>query len=180
MPRHDDAVDPDLVEDLGPELELRGDQLEEAVEAARAEAEQWRDKALRAQADFENARKRLESRHADEVRRAGERVITTLLPVMDDLERAADHLVEVAPDMAEGIVAVQRKLLAAMQKEGVTQMDPMGQPFDPAIHQAVQTHEDPELPDHSVCDVLQKGYEMHGRVLRPAMVVVCTGGPSRE
>lgn len=173
-------VDPDLEESLGAELPLRGDQLEASVEAAKAEAAEWREKAMRAQADFENARKRLEARHADEVRRAGERVITDLLPVMDDLERAADHLVEVAPEMAEGIVAVQRKLLSAMKKEGVTQIDPIGEAFDPTCHQAVQTREDTELPDHSVCEVYQKGYQMHGRVLRPAMVVVCTGGPARE
>lgn len=177
---YDPEVDPDAAENLGAEFPLRGDQLEAACEEARAQAEQWRDKALRAQAEFENTKKRLETRHREEVLRAGERVISELLPVMDDLERGADHVAEVAPDLAEGIVAVQRKLLSVMSREGVTQIDPIGQPFDPAWHNAVQMVEDPELPDNTCTEVYQKGYEMHGRCLRPAMVVVCTGGPAKE
>jgi molecular chaperone GrpE len=166
--------------DLGPELEMRGDQLEAEIEAARTEAAEWRDKGMRAQAEFENVRKRLETRHADALLRAGERIIEALLPVIDDFDRAIDHAVADGSDVAEGLSAVQRKLLDVLKREGAVQIDPLGEEFDPARHNAVQMRDDTEVPDHTVVDVLQKGYEMHGRVLRPAMVVVSTGGPARK
>ncbi|HSK48303.1 MAG TPA: nucleotide exchange factor GrpE [Coriobacteriia bacterium] len=171
------ATDPDMEMKLGAELEFRGDVLEADLAAAQQEVEEWRDKAARAQAEFENSRKRLEARHSDALLRASERVVFELLPVVDDLERAIDHVMAENPESAEGIIAVQRKLLGVMDKEGVGQIDPLGQPFDPAKHNAVQMQDSDEVPDHTVVAVFQKGYEMHGRVLRPAMVVVSTGGP---
>lgn len=174
------GVDVDAQDNLGAEFPLRGDQLTDELEAARAEAAEWRDKGMRAQADFENTRKRLEARHHDEVLRAGERVVKQLLPVIDDLERAIDHAVADGSDVSEGLSAVHRKLVEVIGREGVTVIDPLGQPFDPAEHNAVQMREDLEMPDHTVVDVFQRGYLMHGRVLRPAMVVVSTGGPSGE
>jgi molecular chaperone GrpE len=175
-----EGLDPELESDLGPELELRGDVQQAELDSARAEAEQWRDTALRAQAEFENTRKRLEARHADALLRASERVVTELLPVVDDLERGIDHVAVESPELAEGILAVLRKLMTVLDKEGVEQIDPLGQPFDAAKHNAVQMAEDAEVADHTVVSVFQKGYEMHGRVLRPAMVVVSTGGPQAE
>ncbi len=174
------ALDPELEGDLGPELEFRGDVIESELEAARAEAAEWRDKAARAQAEFANTRKRLEATHQDAVLRASERLVSELLPVIDDLERATDHIAEQHPEMADGMVAMQRKLLGVLEKEGVGQIDPLGQHFDPNRMNAVQMREDAEVADHTVVDVFQKGYEMHGRVLRAAMVVVSTGGPSGE
>lgn len=173
-------IDPELAEDLGAEYELRGDRLEEALEAARAEAEGWRDKSMRAQAEFENARKRLEARHADALLRAGERIIEALLPVIDDFDRAIEHVGDENAEAAEGLAAVRRKLVDVLAREGCSAIEPMGEPFDPERHNAVQMREAPELADHTVCEVFQKGYEMHGRVLRPAMVVVSTGGPAGE
>ena len=174
------AVDPELTDDLGAELPLRGDQLDAALEEARAEADGWRDKAMRAQADFENTRKRLEARHADALLRAGERIVESLLPVLDDMDRAIDHAVGDGSDVAEGLDAVRRKLLDVLAREGCEAIDPFGAAFDPERHSAVQMREDAEVADHTVVEVFQKGYEMHGRVLRPAMVVVSTGGPTRE
>jgi molecular chaperone GrpE len=174
------AVDPELAADLGAEFELRGDQLTADLEAARAEAAEWRDKGMRAQADFENTRKRLEVRHADALLRAGERIVENLLPVLDDLDRAIDHAVADGTDIVEGLDAVRRKLLDILAREGCSVVDPFSEVFDPLKHNAVQTREDLEVADHTVVEVFQKGYEMHGRVLRPAMVVVSTGGPSRE
>jgi molecular chaperone GrpE len=174
------SVDPELSEDLGAEFELRGDQMEAAIEEARAEVEAWRDKSMRAQADFENTRKRLEARHADALLRAGERIVEALLPVLDDMDRAIDHAVGDGSDVAEGLDAVRRKLLDVLAREGCSVIDPFGAPFDHDKHNAVQMREDTEVPDQTVVEVFQKGYEMHGRVLRPAMVVVSTGGPAGE
>ena len=158
---------------------MRGDQMEGELEAARVEAAEWRDKGMRAQAEFENTRKRLESRHADALLRAGERIVEALFPVLDDLDRAIDHAVADGSDISDGLDAVRRKLLAVLQREGCSPIDPFGEPFDPERHQAVQMRDDAEVPDQTVVEVLQKGYEMHERVLRPAMVVVSTGGPGR-
>lgn len=176
----DAGVDDELVSDLGAEFELRGDVVEDELQAARAEAVEWRDKSLRAQAEFENTKRRLEARHSDALLRAGERVVLNLLPVLDDLDRAIDHAVGDGSDVAEGLTAVQRKLLEVIGKEGAAPIDPLGEAFDAEKHQAVSMSENAEVPDHTVVDVFQKGYEMHGRVLRPAMVVVSTGGPARE
>lgn len=173
-------TDPELLDDLGAEFPLRGDQLEAEIEVAQLEAAQWREKGMRAQAEFENVRRRLEVRHADALLRAGERVVAALLPVIDDLERAIDHAAGTGDEVAEGLVAVSRKLGEVIAREGCEAIDPLGQPFDPNKHNAVQMCEDAEVADHTVVEVFQKGYEMHGRVLRPAMVVVSTGGPTRE
>lgn len=173
--------DPELEGDLGAEFELRGDRMDAALEEALAEAASWKDRAARAQADFENTRKRLEARHSDALLRAGERIVEALLPVIDDLDRAIVHAEETgSADVAEGLEAVRRKLIEVLVREGCSAIEPAGEPFDPEKHNAVQMREDAGLPDHTVCDVFQKGYEMHGRVLRPAMVVVSTGGPAGE
>lgn len=175
------ATDPDIEMKIPAEIHFRGDVMEAELAEARAEAEEWRNKAMLAQADFENSRKRLEARHHDEVLRAGERVVSQLLPVLDDMERAIDHaLGEGSTDVSEGLSAVHRKLLDVIGREGATVIDPLGQPFDPAKHNAVQMREDAEVAGHTVVEVFQRGYEMHGRVLRPAMVVVSTGGPAGE
>ncbi len=170
------SVGPAGVPLVDPELE---GELEGELESARAEAAEWRDKAARAQAEFENTRKRLESRHTDALLRAGERIVANLLPVLDDLDRAIDHaLTDGTSDVTDGLDAVRRKLLDVLAREGCSVIDPVGETFDPNQHQAVQTREDADAADHTVVEVFQKGYEMHGRVLRPAMVVVATGGPA--
>ena len=176
-------VDPELENDLGPELAFRGDTLEAELEAARAEAETCRDNALRAQAELDNYRKRVARDQQDMVNRAGERIIGEVLPVIDNLERAIDH-VTAGGDVQQllgGVEGVHRQLLDVLAKEGVTRIDPFGAPFDPMVHQAMAQRPDPEVPEGTVVEVFQKGYEMRGRVVRPAMVVVATGsGPSEE
>ncbi len=175
-----EPFDPELEADLGAEFEFRGDVVDAELEQALAEAAEWRDKAARAQAEFENTRKRLEARHGDALLRASERVVEALFPVIDDLERAIDHATGDGADVTEGLTAVHRKLLEVVAREGCVVIDPFGEHFDPAKHNAVQMREDLEVADHTVVEVFQKGYEMHGRVLRPAMVVVSTGGPAGE
>lgn len=176
-------VDPELENDLGPELELRGDTLEAEVAAARDEADVCRDRAMRAQAEFDNYRKRVARDQQDMVNRAGERIIGEVLPVIDNLERAIEH-VTAGGDVRQlltGVEGVHRQLLGVLAKEGVSIIDPFGQPFDPMRHQAMAQREDPEVPEGMVVDVYQKGYEMHGKIVRPAMVVVSAGqGPGKE
>ncbi len=177
------GVDPELETDLGPELAFRGDSVEAELEAARTEAEQCRDIALRTQAEFDNFRKRVARDQQDMVNRAGERIIGEVLPVIDNLERAIEH-VTAGGDIKQllaGVESVRRQLLDVLSKEGVALIDPFGQPFDPNLHQAMAQREDAEVPEGTVVDVYQKGYEMHGKCIRPAMVVVSSGqGADKE
>jgi molecular chaperone GrpE len=183
----DPKVDPELEDDLGPqvaiheEAETREDLVAELA-AAREEAAKHLETARRWQAEFENFRKRQAAVAEDQTLRAGERVVERLLPVLDDMERAIDHAVGGADltHLLEGVEMVHAQLLAVLGKEGVELIDPFGAEFDPNMHQAVSQREDLEVPEHTVVDVLQRGYRMHGRVLRPAMVVVSTGGPARK
>jgi molecular chaperone GrpE len=175
-------IDPELIEDLGPALEMRGDVVEGALEAALAEAAEMRDVALRAQAEFDNFRKRTARERMDERKRATERLVTELLPAIDNLERAIEHTTadnDIA-HLISGVTSVHAQIVNVLTKEGVTVVDPVGQPFDPNSQQAVSQQEDPTVPEGTVIAAFQKGYEMGGRVVRPAMVVVSTGGPRRE
>lgn len=148
-----------------------------ALEALREEAAKWKDQFARAQAEFENSRKRLENRQAEAVKQASARVIKNMIPSLDDLEYAEKHALESGREAeAKGIRAIADKMLESFEKEGVTVIDPLDQPFDHNTCNAVQMVTDPEKPDQTVVQVLQKGYELNGVVLRPAMVIVSTGG----
>jgi len=142
----------------------------------RAEVDHWKDYARRAQAEFENTRKRLEARSADELRRAGSRFVTSLAPVIDDIELAMAHAADNDNEMADGLAAIHTKFIAALEREGVEVIDPKGQPFDSEVAQAVSVVDNNEVPNETVLDVLQKGYRMGGKTLRPAMVVVSKAG----
>ena len=175
-------LDPELVDDLGPELELRGDVMGAELEAARVEAAELRDRVTRAQAEFDNFRKRTARERADERKRASERLVSELLPAIDNLERAIEHTTAGGDlkHLLAGVQAVHAQVVAVLAKEGVGVIDPLGSPFDPTTHHAVSQLEDLEVPDGTVVEVYQKGYEMGGRIVRPAMVVVSAGGPRRE
>jgi len=144
-----------------------------------AQLTQERDRALRAQAEFENTKKRLAQQQAQALLRASERVITALIPALDDLEFALVHAEESDNDMLEGLQAIHAKLATVLAAEQVEIVDPLNQPFDHDTAQAVQMVEDDTKPEQTVVQVLQKGYVMgkdsdSPRVLRPAMVVVST------
>lgn len=173
-------VDPELESDLGAEFEMRGDRLMADLGAAREEAARNLEAAQRAQAEFENFRKRMSREHADAVKRAGERIVGHLLPVVDNLERAIGHATAGGDrdDLLSGVELILGQLLDVLAKEGVERVDPFGARFDALKHQAVGQHQDPDVPEGTVVEVYQKGYDMHGRTIRPAMVIVSTGGPA--
>lgn len=176
------TVDSELADDMGAEFELRGDVMEAELEAARNEAAEQRDRALRAQADFDNFRKRVTRERDDERRRAGERLVGELLPVMDNLERAIEHAASGGDlkHLLAGVQAVHTQMIGVLAKEGVAVIDPEGERFDPTKHQAVSQGEDLSVPEGTVIDVFQKGYALGERVVRPAMVVVSSGGPASK
>ena len=149
-------------------------QLQQQLEQKTQEAQENIDRALRLAAEMENLKKRLEREKAELLQFANENLIKELLPVVDNLELALEHgrQAETPASFLEGIELVHQGFLKALARFGVTPLAVVGQPFDPAYHNAVMQEAAPEVPDCTVLKELQKGYMMHGRLLRPAMVVV--------
>ena len=109
-----------------------------------------------------------------------EKFAASLLPVMDNLERALAAVPDSAADqvkgLCEGVELTLKSFLETLGKFNVVQLNPLGEPFDPQMHQAITTVNNPNVVPNTVIDVMQKGYSLHGRVIRPAMVVVAKGG----
>ncbi len=152
-------------------------QLKAELAAARAQASENQDKFLRAMAEADNVRRRAEQDAASARKYAVERFATELLPVRDSLELA--RTVDIQADSAlavqkmhEGLDLTLKLMDAALQKFGVSVIDPRGEKFDPTRHQAISMVESVEVPANHVLSVVQKGFTLHDRVLRPAMVVV--------
>ena len=150
--------------------------------AIKQEVTDLRDKYARLQAEWDNYRKRTAAERKQERIRASENLVTDLLPVLDDLERAIKHAKDSGEggSLTEGVEAVQTKFLQILGKHKVEQIEADGQPFDAMVHQAVGTQEDDSVPEETVVQVYQQGYKMGDKVLRPSMVVTSTGGPQRE
>lgn len=177
-------ADADKVRRERDELATRLDEAEQAVEKARADAAEALERLARLQADWENYRRRTAAERLAERERATEKLVTALLPVLDDMERAIDHarsqeLDEAFSQFVDGVDAVHSKMLDVFAHEGVETIDPKGEAFNPLEHQAVGRVEDAEAYDETVHDVYQKGYRMADRILRSAMVTVTYGGAKR-
>jgi molecular chaperone GrpE len=152
-------------------------QLREALEAKSREVEEQRDRYLRAAAEFDNAKKRAAREREEYTRYANETLLRELLPVLDNFERAlvAARSERGAAAVASGVELIQRELLRVLEKVGVTSFASVGQPFDPERHEAVaRVPAGPERPEGMVVDETARGYLLHSRVLRPAMVTVAT------
>ena len=145
------------------------------VDALRAEAEQHRADFLRAIAELENVRKR-SAREIDAARQFGvERFAADLLPVADTLALALESAANAdATTLVAGQHATLRLLQKAFQQAGLAEIDPVGQPFDPAQHEAMAMRPSSEHPPDTVAQVIQKGWLLNGRLLRPARVIVST------
>jgi molecular chaperone GrpE len=145
---------------------------EDPLTRAQRERDEYLDLARRAQADFENYRKRA----AKEAAAAGERarggLVRELLPVVDNLERALASAQQDEQHLAEGVRLVHSELIAVLERNGVEQFDPKGESFDPTVHEALSTRSEDGADPGMVLDVIEKGYKANGTVLRPARVVV--------
>jgi molecular chaperone GrpE len=132
------------------------------------------DRYLRALAELENFKKRVSRERLEQLRYAGEDFLREILPVLDNLERtlAFSHESHDVAKVLDGVDIIQRQFQQALAKTGVTAIDKAPCPFDPSIHQALQRVEDKSVPDDTVVEVLQKGYLLNGKVVRPAMVKV--------
>lgn len=166
-----------VIEDVAAEVESESAALEEA----RKEAADWQDRYMRLHAEWDTYRRRTNEQRAEEKTRANEKLIEDLLPVLDDFERTVAYATENGEaGLLDGVKAVQNKLIDSLKKDGLEVIDPVGEPYDALEAQAVATVPDEEAYDETVKDVYQKGYKLGNKVIRPAMVTVSTGGPSRD
>lgn len=144
-----------------------------------AKAEEYRDRMLRLQAEFDNTRKRLEKDKQDFVKFANEGIIFELLNILDDLERAVDLAQSKHQDLAaflKGVEMILAHLYEMLKEHGVKPIEAQGKIFDPNYHEALMQAEDKELPEHTVVEELQKGYLLNDRVIRTAKVKVSKQG----
>lgn len=159
----------------------------EKLEELRKKADEYYDRFLRSQAELQNVLKRHQRDRSEWIKYGGEAMARDLLAVIDDLERALAHRDEAGQSLAEGVELVLKGLLGLLERHGVERIEALGEPFDPAQHEAVQTVEtDDQAPD-TVVEEHRAGYRIHGRLLRPAMVAVAkaqaggeNGGKSGE
>ena len=140
--------------------------------------DEFKNRYVRVLADFENFRKRTEREKADFFRYAVANVLKDVLPVLDNFDRALDHAEE-GDEFHKGVSLIYKQLYDVLQRHGLKPIEESGVAFDPNIHEAVVREEDDSVPNHSVTAVLQKGYFLHDRLLRPALVKVAVGGPER-
>jgi len=157
----------DAVDGAGeaPDLESR---LREAEQRAAEHHDAW----LRARAEVDNARKRAQADVAAAHKYAIEGFATELLPVFDALEAALASAQAEAAAMRDGVELTHRQLRAAFEKAGLVEIDPAGQRFDPHLHQAMTALESTDIAPQTVLQVFQKGFRLHDRVVRPALVAV--------
>ena len=145
---------------------------EDQVAALEAERDEYLNDLNRVAAEFENYRKRVLRDQESLVARAHERLVKELLPVLDDLERALAAAEEhEEAQLEEGVRLVHRSLVDALQKEGLAEIETDGK-FDPHVHEALLSQPDDEKESGAILDVMQKGYRLGDRVLRPARVIV--------
>jgi molecular chaperone GrpE len=150
-----------------------------------AEVDKLKDQLLRTVAEFENYRKRAEREREETAKYAITGFARELLSVADNLRRALESVPEkhdepekLLESLMEGVEITEKELLSAFKKHAIEKIDPLGQPFDHHLHQAMFEQEDPDQPVGTVIHVMQVGYQIHGRLLRPALVGVVKGKKS--
>jgi molecular chaperone GrpE len=153
------------------------------LDAVREEAQVNKDRYLRAEAEMANLRRRVE-RDIENAHKFGqEKLVREVLDVVDNLERTLaaveSQTAEVKPLM-EGVEMTLKHLLDTLVKFNITVINPEGEPFDPQHHQAMSMLENPDMEPNTVMAVMQKGYALHGRLVRPAMVMVSKGVPGKK
>jgi molecular chaperone GrpE len=153
------------------ELQAQLEELEQRLVEAEAKRDEYLEDAKRVAADFDNYRKRAARDQDSLVARAHERVVKELLPVLDDLERALEAAEEHEESkLEEGVALVERELRQALRREGLVEIETDGS-FDPHVHEALLSQPS-EAEDGTILQVIQKGYRLGDRVLRPARVVI--------
>ena len=185
FPAADEAANNNTDGLAGAPIESQAEESSPEIRAAEREAElvEYKDRLLRALAETENVRRRAQREREDASKYAIAGFAKDLLSAADNLRRALESLPESeATDkrtrsLLAGVAATERELLGVFERHGIKRIDPKGEVFDHNFHQAIFEAERPDHPNGSVVEVLQPGYVLHDRLLRPAMVGVAKGGP---
>ncbi|WP_053083669.1 nucleotide exchange factor GrpE [Rubeoparvulum massiliense] len=182
QPESREELKPEQVEEVNADAHVSNEEaqaefnrLQAELTRVQLESDEHYQRMLRLQADFDNFRRRTRTEKADLIKSANASLLEALLPVLDNLERAiqsgSQHLATDDP-FVEGVKMVQRQMLEIFAQHGVEPMETIGKPFDPYMHQAVMQEASDQFESGSVMDEFQKGYTLHGKVLRVAMVKV--------
>ncbi len=177
----DEILEVELVDDVSEADE--DDEVIDAIEAdplvlALAERDEYLDSLRRLQAEFENYKKRVSKQQAEQVSRAAVSLVDKLLPVLDALDLAVDHVGDNDSEEAKALIAATSLLQGVLAKEGLERIDPVGEQFDPNSHEAVGQVPAPDDAEPTATDepivaqVMRAGYRWHGSIVRPAMVMV--------
>jgi molecular chaperone GrpE len=155
---------------------------EPTAQQLRDELEQIRDRALRAQAELENYRKRASRELQEQARYANIPLMRDLLPVIDNIDRAieAAENAQEAPGLLAGFKMVAQQMQDVLRQHHCSPIDALHQPFDPNLHEAISQQPSPDLDPGTVMHVVQTGYKLHDRVVRPSQVVVSAAPPQPE
>jgi molecular chaperone GrpE len=166
-------------DDTNTDQDISLEQALEKLALAELAAEKAHDDLLRVQAEMQNLRRRTEQDIEKAHKYGQEKFSAELLSVMDNLERALDaaseHENEAVKAIYDGVDLTLKSFTDCFSKFNIEAVDPLGEPFDPALHQAMSMQENPDVEPNTVLAVMQKGYTLHGRVIRPAMVMVAKG-----
>jgi len=152
-------------------------ELQQALTAKTEECQGLNDRYLRLAAEFENYKRLALRDQRDHIRYGNEQILKELLPVVDNLERAVKAAKENgnSESLVQGVDLTLKQLMGVLTKFGVQSVTTVGQPFDPAAHHAVTSVSSAEIPENHVVEEFQRGYRLHDRILRAAMVSVSTG-----
>jgi molecular chaperone GrpE len=164
-------------------LQADADQQKAEADGAKADAAKWKEQVLRERAELENYRKRAEREREETAKYAISKFAKDVAGVADNFQRAISAVPANAAEQdpalksfLEGVTVAEREFLGVLERHGVLQINPLGAPFNPHQHQAVMEREDASVPAGTVLQVFQAGFMIEDRCLRPAMVVVSTGG----
>jgi molecular chaperone GrpE len=163
-------------------VDAREASLQEALATKVEECKALNEKYLRLAAEFENYKRLSQRDQRDQIRYGNEQILKELLPVVDNLERAIKAAKESSGGDAliQGVELTLKQLTSTLAKFGVSAIETVGHPFDPTAHQAVSQGPSMTVPERHVAEEFQKGYRLHDRVLRAAMVGVSTGLPASD
>ena len=163
----------EATENAGSETEICCQELNDQLAAAQAKAQENHDHYLRARADLDNFRKRAQREKEDLLKFSNETILRELLPVIDNLERALQHAaIDSEKGLLQGVELTLGQFAKVLEKFNVVAIEATGEPFDPARHDAMGQIESAEQPPNTVVQLLQKGYLLNDRLLRPAMVLI--------
>ena len=160
-------------EEAAEETEETGEQKEEPAKEVSKEEEALSQKYMRLAADFQNFKRRTEKEKTDIYQYANEKIALDIIEVMDNFDRALAHIEDVQDKgFAEGMEKIYKQLSGVLDKNNIIEIKAEGEEFDPNIHNAVMTEENPDFESGIVIQAMQKGYTLNGKVIRPSMVKV--------